>query len=126
MNIVGPPLGKVAIVPDTFQEWNINQALAIFRPIPLVNRKFLYYALSCYVTLKTVLNETRGTAGQDNLSLEQCRDLQIPLFTLEDQERIIAKVDELMQLCDQLEESLRQSQQRAESLAASAISHLTI
>jgi hypothetical protein len=37
-----------------------------------------------------------------------------------------AKVDELMQLCDQLEGSLRQSQQRAESLAASAISHLTI
>jgi len=31
-----------------------------------------------------------------------------------------------MQLCDQLEASLRQSQQQAESLAASAISHLTI
>ncbi len=43
-----------------------------------------------------------------------------------EQKRIVAKVDELMQLCDQLYSSLRQSQQRAESLAASAISHLTI
>ncbi len=33
MNIVGPPLGKIAIIPDDFQEWNINQALAIFRCI---------------------------------------------------------------------------------------------
>jgi type I restriction enzyme S subunit len=126
MNIVGPPLGKVAIVPDTFQEWNLNQALAIFRPLPSVNERFLYYALSCYATLKTVLNETRGTAGQDNLSLEQCRDLQIPVFTVEDQGRIVAKVDELMQMCDQLEANLCQSQQRAAALAASAISHLTI
>ncbi len=28
MNIVGPPLGKVAIVPDTFPEWNCNQAIS--------------------------------------------------------------------------------------------------
>jgi type I restriction enzyme S subunit len=35
-------------------------------------------------------------------------------------------VDKLMEMCDRLEESLRQSQQQAEALAASAISHLTI
>ena len=27
MNIVGPPLGKIALVTDQFPEWNINQAL---------------------------------------------------------------------------------------------------
>ena len=31
MNIVGPPLGKFSIVTDEFKEWNINQAIAIFR-----------------------------------------------------------------------------------------------
>ncbi|MCS3200440.1 hypothetical protein [Candidatus Bacteroides intestinigallinarum] len=30
MNIVGPPLNKVAIVPDTYPEWNINQAITLF------------------------------------------------------------------------------------------------
>lgn len=33
-NIVGPPLGKVSIVPGIFAEWNINQAIARFRPLP--------------------------------------------------------------------------------------------
>jgi type I restriction enzyme, S subunit len=33
MNIVGPPLGKVAIVSDQYPEWNMNQALAVFRPM---------------------------------------------------------------------------------------------
>ena len=33
MNIVGPPLGKVSVVPKEFPEWNINQAVArCYRP----------------------------------------------------------------------------------------------
>lgn len=31
MNIVGPPLNKIAILTDEFQEWNLNQAITIFR-----------------------------------------------------------------------------------------------
>ena len=31
MNIVGPPLGKVSLVPAAHHEWNVNQAVAVFR-----------------------------------------------------------------------------------------------
>jgi len=68
---------------------------------------------------------THGSSNKD-LGLTRMILITIPLPPLAEQKRIVAKVDELMQLCDQLEASLRQSQQRAESLAASAISHLTI
>jgi type I restriction enzyme S subunit len=44
MNIVGPPLGKVSIVPNTYPEWNMNQAIVSFRPIlPDLNNQFLSY-----------------------------------------------------------------------------------
>jgi type I restriction enzyme, S subunit len=58
--------------------------------------------LSSVEVLGTVLSDVRGTAGQDNLSLEQCRDLLIPIPSVEEQHRIVAKVDELTALCDAL------------------------
>jgi type I restriction enzyme S subunit len=121
MNIVGPPLGKVAIVNDEFPEWNINQALAIFRPVKSIDNKFLYYVLSCYSTLEEVLKETKGTAGQDNLSLEQCRNLQIPLYPLSIQKCIVAKVEQLMSLCDELEAKLKQSISDRKKLMETAV-----
>lgn len=66
-----------------------------------------------------------GTAGQQRVPRDYFAGCPFPLSPLAEQKRIVEKVDELMVLCDRLEESLRQSQQRAEALAASAISHLT-
>lgn len=77
-------------------------------------------------TLKSRLEDFAPSTAQKNINLGILDEVLIPLPPLAEQKRIVAKVDELMQLCDQLEVSLRQSQQRAESLAASAISHLTI
>jgi len=68
----------------------------------------------------------KRTTNLASINMAQLRFCPFPVPPEEEQKRIVAKVDELMKLCDQLEASLRQSQQRAESLAASAISHLTI
>lgn len=77
-------------------------------------------------TLKSRLEDFAPSTAQKNINLGILDEVLIPLPPLAEQKRIVAKVDELMKLCDQLEASLRQSQQRAESLAASAISHLII
>jgi type I restriction enzyme S subunit len=61
----------------------------------------------------------RGGA-QPALNGQKVKNLLIPLPPLAEQKRIVSKVDELMKLCDQLEESLR----RAEALAATAVSAL--
>lgn len=107
MNIVGPPLQKVAIVSNEYSEWNINQAIAIFRPVKDVIPKFLYYCLLCEDTLKTVLADTKGVVGQSNISLEQCRDLLIPVPPLIEQKEIVRILDNLFEneekakeLCD--------------------------
>jgi type I restriction enzyme S subunit len=110
MNIVGPPLGKVAIITSQFPEWNMNQALAVYRPVGGVLSKYLYYTLSARVTLESVLKEVKGTAGQDNLSLEQCRDLIIILPSIEEQNRIVVKLEELMALCDTLKKHISETQ----------------
>ncbi|MER8752007.1 restriction endonuclease subunit S [Mesorhizobium sp. M1050] len=95
MNIVGPPLGKVAVVPDTYPTWNVNQALTIFRPNASITSEWLYYFLCGGDSVKSVINETRGSAGQVNISLSQCRSFKLPLPPLAEQKRIVAKLDAL-------------------------------
>lgn len=96
MNIVGPPLGKLAIIPDNLRECNFNQAAVVIRPYAereTINR-YLYYYLWQMDEINSL--DTRGTAGQANISLTQCKNLRIPLPPHEEQKRIVARVDELL------------------------------
>ncbi len=101
MNIVGPPLGKVAIIPDDYPEYNCNQAIVFFRPIEKSTNQYLYVFLKAGVFLENIA--LIGTAGQDNISVTKSRTIPIPLPPLAEQKRIVAKVDELMVWCDELE-----------------------
>ncbi|OIP75155.1 MAG: hypothetical protein AUK48_08165 [Oscillatoriales cyanobacterium CG2_30_44_21] len=114
MNIVGPPLGKIAIVPDDFKEWNINQALAIFRCIENSVNQYIYLFLNEGTEIKKI--QTLGVVGQDNISLAQCRDIFIPLAPLAEQKAIVEKVDKLMNIIDQLEQQIKHRKQLAENL----------
>ena len=102
MNIVGPPLGKVAIVPDDFPEWNINQAITLFRPSSRVITEWLYYFLCSGISIASVEHQTRGSAGQSNISLSQCRNFIFPVPPLEEQHEIIHRVEILFGYADRL------------------------
>lgn len=95
MNIVGPPLGKIAVVPNDYPEWNINQAIALFRPSEATSTSWIYHYLRGGDSLRGILRETRGIAGQVNISLSQCRAFNIPVAPLAEQRRIVAKLDAL-------------------------------
>lgn len=56
--------------------------------------------------VKTDLQEFAPSTAQKNINLGILGELLIPLPPLAEQHRIVAKVDELMKLCDELEESL--------------------
>ncbi|WP_413521132.1 restriction endonuclease subunit S [Psychrobacter glacincola] len=51
-----------------------------------------------------------STAGQKTVNQGHLSSLVIPLPPLAEQHRIVAKVDELMQICDQIKDKLQQSQ----------------
>jgi len=114
MNIVGPPLGKLAIIPDSLSECNFNQAAVLIRPTVLEMNKYLFWYLSEMSEINEV--ETKGVAGQNNISVTQAHNMKIPLPPLTEQQRIVAKLDELMQYCDALEASIKASQQQNELL----------
>jgi type I restriction enzyme, S subunit len=93
MNIVGPPLGKISIVPEAYAEWNINQAIAVFRPISLLRNRFLAYWLSTAQAAGWALDRSKATAGQSNLTLEICRDIPVPMCSFPEQQEIVRQID---------------------------------
>ena len=79
MNIVGPPLGKVSIVPDYYPEWNTNQAVVVFRPWASLKSDYLACAFMCDNVLYWITRTAQATAGQFNISVSNCRKLPVPL-----------------------------------------------
>ena len=120
MNIVGPPLGKVAIIPDDYPEWNCNQAIAVFKLVLPELAPYAYWFLRENSFLAEI--DLIGTAGQDNISVTKSQNIPIPLPPLAEQKRIVAKVDELMLICDQLESQL-DSQQKGRRQLLEALLH---
>ncbi|WP_214890315.1 restriction endonuclease subunit S [Exiguobacterium sp. s142] len=96
MNIVGPPLKKIAIIPTSYPEMNMNQAIVRFRPIKYVLPKYLYYCLQYDETLKEVMENTKGVVGQVNISISQSRNLIFPIPSLEEQSEIVNMLEKLI------------------------------
>lgn len=116
MNIVGPPLGKVAVVPDSAPEWNINQAITLFRPSRRVTTEWLYYVLCAGQNVKEIIHDTRGSAGQTNISLTQCRDFVLPIPPIEEQREIARRVEALLTLVESLESRHANARDQVERL----------
>ena len=104
MNIVGPPLGKLAVIPSTLPEGNFNQAAVLIRPYQhkelLV--KYLFYYLSEMSEISSI--STKGSAGQVNISLTQSQNMRIPLPPLVEQQRIVEEVERWFKLIDIIEQ----------------------
>ena len=126
MNIVGPPLGQVVVAPNTYSEWNINQAIAIFRPVDTVLPKFLCRYLLSNVAQKWFAQRAKTTAGQTNLTLEMCRTLPMPVPPMSEQIAIVDMCEAVLDSCSQqvvaIEASLKQSTAQRKNILQAAFS----
>jgi type I restriction enzyme S subunit len=121
MNIVGPPLGKVAIVPDEFSDWNVNQAITLFRPSERIISKWIYYFLCSGYSISEIVHETRGMVGQTNISLSQCRNFIFPVPPLEEQAEIVRRVEKLFAYAAKLETRYTSASEHVERLTPSLL-----
>ena len=103
MNIVGPPLGKLAIIPPSLPQSNFNQAAVLIRPILQKDTlvRYLFYYLSQMSEINSI--QTRGNAGQNNISLTQCQNIRVSMPPLSEQKRIVAEIEKWFALIDDVE-----------------------
>lgn len=121
MNIVGPPLGKVAIISNQFPEWNLNQALAIFRPNEKIISEYIYIILSEGTPINKIEREYRGIAGQSNISLEQCRNFDFHIPSILEQKEIVRQVEQLFAFADKIESRYTKAKEMLDKLPQSIL-----
>ncbi len=119
MNIVGPPLGKIAIIPNIYPQWNCNQAIVHFKLIEPLMHKYLYYFLRELSFLKYI--HFKGVAGQDNISITQSRNILFPLPPIEEQKEIVSTIEKLFTLCNELESEINQNKVTVDNLMATVL-----
>jgi len=96
MNIVGPPLGKVSIVPEEINECNINQAIICFRPKEYLDTRYLAYYLLKKSTVNRFIENIRRSTGQWNLTKTICSAFEIDFPDIESQRKIVSELDSQM------------------------------
>lgn len=93
-------------------------------PPSALEKDYLYQLLSSPYVAKLFKKSAAGAVVL-NLNADKVRELLIPLPPLAEQHRIVAKVDELMALCDQLEQQQTARNAAHETLVNTFLSTLT-
>lgn len=114
MNIRGT-LGGCALVPPEMTGYNIAREIALIPLNNKINSRYILDVLSSPYIQQTTFANLRGIAYK-GLNLSLLRDFLIPVPPKEEQERIVRKVDELMQLCDKLENENNNAQKASSEL----------
>ena len=116
-------IGDVGEVPEAFHGHNLteNAAKIVFREI---DREFLIRALRSKGVQDQFTEKTKQMA-QPKLALKRILGARIPFPPLAEQHRIVAKVDELMALCDQLEQARAGREAVRDRLTTASLARMT-
>ena len=99
----------------------LNQRVGKFEPKSGLNNKYLYYVLSTKV--EENLSISKG-AAQPNLSTQQIKEIEFPLPPLEEQQRIVAKLDGVFAEVDRLIELASVKRAEAEKLKSALLAKM--
>lgn len=116
--VVGATVGKLNLAIDSA----IGRSVAAIRPSEQLDTRFLYYSLMPF-TLR-LRSASRGSA-QGVIGREELRGINIPIPPVSEQRRIVAKVEELLTMCDELEARQTAAREHRTRLVRSSFSHLT-
>ena len=93
-------IGRVGVVPFMFDNMNLTENAVKLTNI-LSNKMFLFYAISSY-WIQSQFNRRTNQVAQPKLAIIRINSTLIPLPPLEEQKRIVARIEELMPRIDKL------------------------
>jgi type I restriction enzyme S subunit len=114
-------VGLLGLIPDNFGESYINQHTCLVRPMESLKNRYLPELFRSPFAQQQFDEPQRGL--KNSFRLTDVTQFLVPLPPLAEQLRIVAKVDELMALCDRLEAQLTAAQSETSLLLESVLHH---
>lgn len=122
-DIIFPRYGTIGrnILIDFEREFLVSYACAIIKNIKkLMNSKFvLYYSISPVV--KKEINRYVVQTTQANIGIASIESFVFPLCSTEEQNQIVREIESRLSICDQVEQSISQSLEKAKALRQSIL-----
>lgn len=115
MGVVGS-VGKLGIAPASWAGANIARAVCRIVPSRLLCKDFIVVLLQSKFMQDNFRDDAR-TLAQPTLNIKLIRQAPTPIPPLAEQHRIVAKVDQLMALCDTLKAGLTEAADTQRHLA---------
>ena len=111
-------VGNVGTVAVTGRECVINQQLHAFLTHPLINPRYLAYAV---LYQKNYLLKESTSTTIAYLNKTKCNSVPIPYCSLPEQFQIVQEIESRLFVCDKVEESIKESLDKAEALRQSIL-----
>lgn len=119
------PIGRACVFPEDPKPCVTVVDVAICRcDSRFINRNFIVYALNSNLIREQISKYVTGTTRQ-RISTGNLGQIQIPIPPLSQQTQIVAKIDHLMSLCDQLEQQTEDSITAHQTLVETLLATLT-
>ena len=100
LNITGASIGRCAIVPNAFEDADVNQHVLVMRPVLQIVSGYLHTAIISPLVQSEIMVGQVG-ATKEGLSATKAAGLLIPLPPLAEQRRIVERVNQLMPLVEE-------------------------
>jgi type I restriction enzyme S subunit len=126
MTITGANVAKVARIEDAPSKSYVSQHVGLIRLVDTAVGDYLHKWLTAEHGGRRLLLES-SYGAKPGLNLLNIRELLIPVAPIQEQKRIVAKVDKLMTLCDQLKQRLLTAQKTkrnfTDAVVATSLEH---
>ncbi len=103
-------VGRSFLINEKFDNSLLNQNAVRIRTWDGIDSKYLYYCINAPAFRRYLVQEAQGTANQASITQESIKNFLFCVPPKKEQHRIVAKVDELMALCDRLKARLQSAQ----------------
>jgi type I restriction enzyme S subunit len=113
MNIVGASIGRTALFDLDQEDVNINQAVCLIRLCgDFLIKDYLLHFFNSYFCIKNMYDKQVEMA-RPNLSMGNIARFLVPIPPFAEQKRIAQKVEQLMELCNEVEKKVKENQKNS-------------